>query len=462
MHIFRIKSNGLAHQSYLIASGKEAIVIDPRRDCKIYADIASREEVEIQHILETHRNEDYVIGSLELKNKIPSARIGHSSSTKFEYGDDSLDDEENLKFGNVRVTCLKTPGHTDDSMCYVLADLQVSEDPLVIFTGDTLFVNEVGRTDLVDIKKTEKMARKLHASLHEKVLPLGDGVIVYPGHGAGSVCGGAIGNRDFSTIGYERKNNIWLDMDEDDFTEAKKNQKLTRVPYFKRCERLNTIGPPLLSEAPTVKMFTTSRIEEILEEDSMIVVDTRESELFIHSHLPNSISLSLSSIGLIAGWVLDSEQKYAFVLDTHSQLDEAVASLYRIGIDSVEGYLGIGFHGWKDHDKITQSLKMYELDEIKSGITNETIQLVDVRQPHETEIEHVENSVFVPLTTIQEDMSKISKEKPVATICPSGVRSTTGASILKHNGFEDVGVLIDGLKEWKKRGYPTTSSSDTE
>ena len=246
MQITNVRSEGLAHLSYFISSEKESMVIDPRRDVEIYLKLASQKEVKITHIFETHRNEDYVIGSLELQHQTDSAKIGHSEATNFKFGDFRITDGDSFKIGKMKVTGIHTPGHTDDSMCYAVSDTAVSQEPIIVFTGDTLFVNEVGRTDLVDKSKTAEMAGKLYDSLHDQLLKLSDGVIIYPGHGAGSVCGANIGEREFSTIGYERANNIWLAMDKDEFIENKVNQEITLSSYFKHCEKLNTIGPPLV------------------------------------------------------------------------------------------------------------------------------------------------------------------------------------------------------------------------
>ena len=246
MRITTIRSEGLAALSYFVSSENEAMVIDPRRDAAVYPNLAKESGVKITHIFETHRNEDYVTGSLELQSYIPDAEIGHSKETNFGYGDLNLSDGEEFKIGKLKVTCLNTPGHTDDSMCYLVADTAVGSNPVTMFTGDTLFDNEVGRTDLVDITKHEQMSRKLYKSLHDKVLTQNDEVIIHPGHGAGSVCGGAISENETSTIGYEKENNSWLFLDKDEFIRSKLNQRLTRSSYFKRCEKLNTDGAPLL------------------------------------------------------------------------------------------------------------------------------------------------------------------------------------------------------------------------
>ncbi|UCH05788.1 MAG: MBL fold metallo-hydrolase, partial [Candidatus Thorarchaeota archaeon] len=235
MRVKTVRSTGLSHLSYFVSSDGEAFVIDPRRDVDVYLQLSTETKSEIVHIFETHRNEDYVTGSLELQHYVPDAQISHSKETDFKFGDNSLSDGETFNVGKTQVECVYTPGHTEDSMSYLVADMSVGSSPFAFFTGDTLFVNEVGRTDLVDIAKHEEMTRKMFQSLHEKVLPVGDGVVVFPGHGPGSVCGGNIGERDFSTIGYERANNPWLQMEEEDFVHARLRQSLTLSPYFMHC-----------------------------------------------------------------------------------------------------------------------------------------------------------------------------------------------------------------------------------
>ncbi|TXT55299.1 MAG: hypothetical protein BAJATHORv1_40210 [Candidatus Thorarchaeota archaeon] len=454
MKISTIKQDGLAHLSYFISSDDEAIVIDPRRDAQIYVDMANEQQVEIKYIFETHRNEDYVIGSLELQNRYPSLEIAHSKETDFKYGEIKLGDEDEFKVGSIKVVALHTPGHTNDSMCYLLIDSSVSDDPIVIFTGDTLFSNEVGRTDLVDIKLHEEQSEKLYHSLTEKILKLPDGVIVYPAHGAGSVCGGDIADRDFTTIGYEKVNNIWLDMDKSEFIEAKINQGLILSPYFKRCERLNTVGPELISNLPRIETFTTDRFEEFLEGEENTVIDTHSIEDFMRGHIPGTVSLSMEGIGLLAGWALQEKHNFVFVLDDLENLDEARASLLRVGLDNLVGYLQMGVEGWKRSGRDIESMKNYGLKELKELVESDDIQIVDVRQPHEFESGHIEGSFNAPLTHIREKASEIDKSSPKASVCGVGLRSTTAASILKKNGFKDIGVPLDGLKGWMKKGYP--------
>lgn len=430
------------------------MIIDPRRDTGIYFDIAKQDTAEIRYVFETHRNEDYVIGSCDVKHRAPSAQIGHSDATRFKYGDLQIADGDVFAVGKIRVTCLNTPGHTDDSMCYVLSDESVGSDPVAVFTGDTLFVGEVGRTDLVDIKKHEQMSRKLYQSLHDKVLPLKDGVVVYPGHGAGSVCGAAIGERDLTTVGYERAYNPWLSIDEDEFVTRKISQRLTRAPYFKRCEHLNTAGPPIVANLPSPLEMNVDDFEQAMQVDKNVILDTRPASEFVKGHIPHSISLPLSHMGLFAGWVLEDDKDFFFALSAKADLDDARGMLLRVGLDSIAGYLTGGVESWLMAGKCVKAFKTYSTQELRTQVNANLLKILDVRQPHETEKELIEGSLLAPLTSIAKDVEKVDPKTPIATMCPSGVRATTGASILAKAGFENVGVPLDGLKGWQKAGYP--------
>lgn len=458
VRITTIRSEGLAALSYFVSSENEAMVIDPRRDALIYHNLATESESKITHIFETHRNEDYVTGSLELQSYVPDAEIGHSKKTKFGYGDLDLADGDIFQIGKMKVTCLNTPGHTDDSMCYVVADTSVCPNPIVAFTGDTLFVNEVGRTDLVDIRKHSEMSKKLYASLHDKVLTLGDGVIIHPGHGAGSVCGGAIGDREFSTIGFEKANNAWLAMDEEEFIKSKVNQRLTLSSHFKRCEKLNTDGPPLLSSLKPIEELDISEFEKLLVHPDQRAIDTRPHTDFLKAHIPRTISLNLNRIGLIAGWVLRANQTFSFILNDFDDLKQASNSLYRVGLDNIIGYLKNGFNEWRKSGRAVESIPSVSIEDLHTGLENNTIGIFDARESHEYEQEWIDQSMISPLTRIEEEVLHIDDSAATnVTVCPSGFRSTTAASIMKRNGINNVAVFLSGIKGWKAKGYPVES-----
>lgn len=454
MRITIIRSEGLAALSYFVSSEDEAMVIDPRRDALVYHNLATKSDTRITQIFETHRNEDYVIGSLELQSHVPDAEIGHSKATKFGYGENNLADGETFQIGNMKVTCLNTPGHTDDSMCYVVADTSVGLEPIVVFTGDTLFVNEVGRTDLVDIKKHSQMSKKLYSSLHDKVLTLGDGIIIHPGHSAGSVCGGAIVDREFSTIGFEKANNVWLAMDEDEFVKTKVNQRLTLSSYFKRCEKLNTDGPPLLSSLKPIEELEINEFEKLLAHSNHRTIDTRSNTEFLNSHIPRTISMNLNNIGLLAGWALRSDQTFSFILNDNSELELARSSLLRVGLDNIVGYLKNGFLEWSKSGRAVDSISSISIEELKTSLDNSTLSIIDVREPHEFDKSRITGSKSSPLTRLEEEVSNIDESNTIATICPSGFRSTTAASIMKRNGINNVVVALSGIKGWVGQGFP--------
>lgn len=453
--ISTIKSEGLAALSYFVRSGNQAMVVDPRRDVDVYLELSKEMDVTISHIFETHRNEDYVVGSIELQSRVPDARIAHSKVTSFKYGDIRLDDRDTFTVGNILITCMSTPGHTDDSMCYVVTDTSTGSDPIVAFTGDSLFVNSVGRTDLVDINKHEEMSRKLYHSLHEKVLSLDDGVVIHPGHGSGSVCGGDIGTREFSTIGFERKHNYWLNLEEEEFVQAKVNQHLTIASYFKHCEHLNTIGAPLLSDQPEVEVLDIEEFENLLQQENHRAIDTRPSPEFIESHIPGSISLSLSNIGQLVGWALRPSQNFSIIL--RNEVDDlrlAKAMLHRIGYDDIRGYLKNGIDTWTNSGREDSSMESMSLEVFGAYQTRSEMEIIDVREPYEYDEERIEGSTSFPLTKFEEDAKNIKSDRPIATICPGGYRSTTAASILMRKGKKGIRVTLDGLKAWKAHDFP--------
>ncbi len=449
LRVIPVKQEGLAHISYFVVSDHEAVVIDPRRDADIYFDMAAETGSKIVWVLETHRNEDYVIGSLEIQDRSPSTTIGHSDKTEFKYGE-SLRDGEQITVSQMKITCINTPGHTDDSMCYLMADTSVSEDPIVCFTGDTLFVGNVGRTDLVDRRLTEKMARRLYASIHETLLELDDGVIIYPGHGAGSVCGGEMAEREFSTIGYERKHNKWLQFDEEDFVDRLVRQELALASYFKHCERLNTIGPPLLKTLPLPTPLSSHEFETMMQQSDTVVVDTRSSEAFASCHISNSISIPLSLLGLIAGWVVRPDENILLVLDRNEDLNDAYSYLIRLGLDRVRGYLRGGFTDWVSNGMPTGSLKTALPRDLQRLVEEDGIRLLDVREAFETQDDPVQDATHIPLTRIRDD-PELPQGGSFVTVCGIGQRSTTASSILKRQGAREVWIVQGGIKAIREK-----------
>lgn len=448
-----IKSEGLSHNSYFLADKEEAVVIDPRRDSIIYTQLAKRECVKIKYILETHRNEDYVTGSLELQN-LTRAEIAHSKETPFKYGEHDLSDGETLNIGSLKTRALYTPGHTNDSMCYVVYESTNDDFPMMVFTGDTLFVGNVGRTDLPGVDIWQEQSEKLYDSLHEKVLPLGDHVMVFPAHGAGSVCGTEISDREYSTIGYERKNSLLLQLGKEDFIEHMMGQKLLRPPYFRKMEDYNLNGPPLLCEAPVPQPLSVDEFEKEIQLSNTVVVDTREPGAFAGSYIPGSLSIWLEGLSLYPGWSLTYDQRILLVMEREQDIEAAKAYLWRLGFDNIVGYLCPGMKEWRNRGKPTEHLGTLSAVMLKEKLDRDEVILVDVREEHEWKKEHIKGAERIYVGHLKEKASSLPRDKPIATTCGWGGRGSLGASILKNLGFNEVYNVLGGIRAWKNLGYP--------
>ena len=317
-----IKSEGLAHNSYFVSDEQEAVVVDPRRDCEIYTQLAEKECVKIKYIFETHRNEDYVVGSLELQN-MTDAEIGHSNALPFRYGEHDFVDGDNLNVGNMKIKALYTPGHTNESLCYVTYPTESNEASMV-FSGDTLFAGSVGRTDLYGKKAQPAQAEKLYSSLHDKLLTLDDHVLVYPAHGAGSICGHSINGQEPTTIGYEKKTNPYLQLGKEKFVQKVMSEELIVPRYFLKMEEYNLNGPHFLSKLSYPKPFSIVEFKKEIQKSTVIIMDTRQPYAYSGSHIPNSLSLWLGGTSVYPGWLLDTNQYIVFVLERPSDIDIVV------------------------------------------------------------------------------------------------------------------------------------------
>lgn len=448
----RIKSEGLAHLSYFVGSGNEAIVIDPRRDCQIYLDIARREGMKIKYIFETHRNEDYVIGSLELK-ELTDAEIYHGKGVDFKYGIFVSDGQE-FNFGSMKLTALHTPGHTDESMSYALTDPDSGKAPLMVFTGDALFVGDVGRTDLYGPEEIPRMAANLYESIFNKILPLGDGVILCPAHGAGSLCGGAISKREYSTLGLERIQNPALQRtDKEEFIKFKLEEKLEFPPYFKKMEQYNLQGPPLLKGLPVPELLFPKEFVKEMEKGAM-VVDTRMPHSFGGAHIKGSYGIWLKGLPYYAGWVLPYDKPILLVLEEKDQLETAVSYLVRIGYDSIAGFLNGGISSWYMKALPVESLNLISVQSLKDKIEkNEEMVILDVRRDEEWEKGHIEGARHVYVGHLEENLDKVPRNSPIIVYCDSSRRSNIAASILKKNGYDMVYNVLGSMTAWKNAGY---------
>ena len=451
MILEKVKSEGLAHISYFVGSENEAIVIDPRRDCQAYLDLAQREGMKIQNIFETHRNEDYVIGSVELAH-FTGAKIYHGPGLDFRYGQ-TLKDGQEFLFGKIKVTAIHTPGHTDESMSYALTDPDAGEEPIVVFTGDALFVGDVGRIDFYGSKEAPRMAEKLYNSIFNKLLPLGDGVILYPAHGAGSVCGGAISKREESTLGLERAQNPILQNNKEEFIKFKVAEHHETPPYFRKMEQYNLNGPPILGHLPNPEPLSPKEFQSQMKLGA-IVVDARTPSAFGGAHIGGSYSIRLNRLPLYAGWVLPYDKPIILVLEDSRYLEMAVRYLIRLGYDQIAGYLRDGIEAWYNEALPTERLGLLTVQELKRRLDKgDDLVVLDVREKGKWAKGHIKGAHYIYAGHVERSLDSIPVERPIVVVCNTGNHASLVASILRREGFGEVYNLLGGMTAWQAAKY---------
>jgi hydroxyacylglutathione hydrolase len=450
MYFERVESKGLAHYSYLVGDGTEAAVIDPRRDVAVYRKLANNAGMAIKIVLETHRNEDFQIGSVELASQT-GAEIWHADSQlDYAYGQPA-EDAQTWKIGRLKIKAIHTPGHTEGHMSYLLTDSEGSS--WIIFTGDCLFAGDVGRVDLLGMDRAEEMAGLLHESIFEKILPLGDGVIVCPAHGPGSVCGTAISERSLTTIGIERRANPMLRLKEKSAFVSQVAKELERPPYFREMEKRNIQGAPPLEMKPFPPPLKAKEFETKAKE--AIIVDTRMELGFSAAHVPGALSLWLGGLGSFAGWFLPYDKPILLVNETENP-EEPFKRLTRLGFDRVDGYLAGGMLSWHTAGLESHSIPaitVQNLCQLLDARKNPFI--LDVRSGEELERNgRINDAVHIHITTLPEHISRIPKDRPVYIFCGSGMRSMIAASLLKGLGWKNIHVVLGGLAGWNSVSCP--------
>jgi hydroxyacylglutathione hydrolase len=450
MLIRRIESPGLAHYSYLIADGTEAVVIDPRRDSEVYGEIARQEGYAIRHILETHRNEDYVVGSVGLASAT-GAEVWHADKQLgYRYGQ-PVEDGQTWRIGGLKLKALLTPGHTAGHMSYLLHDQE--GEPWILISGDTLFAGDVGRVDLLGMEKAEEMAGLLYDSIFERILPLGDGVILCPAHGAGSVCGSSISERTWTTVGIERRSNPRLKIKDKKEFISQASKELERPPYFMKVERLNLEGAPLLQntfDRPPLKADGFKR-----RAADAIVVDTRMELGFSAAHVPEALSIWLGGLASFAGWFLPDDKPLILVNEMKCP-EEAVRILVRLGYDRIEGYLGGGMLAWHMAGMESQAIRTVTVQELCRLLdARENPFILDVRSSEELERKaRIRDALHIHITMLPQRIGEVPKDRPVYIFCGSGLRSMIAASLLRREGWTNLNVVLGGLAGWNSVSCP--------
>lgn len=451
MKVEQIYTGCLAEAAYYIESEGEAVIIDPLRETGPYLEKLEREGAKLKYIFETHFHADFVSGHLDLA-RATGATIVYGPNAKTDFEKYEAQDGEEISLGKVTFKVLHTPGHTPESTTYLLRDAKGND--YAIFTGDTLFIGDVGRPDLA--QKTgsitkEDLAGWLYDSLREKIMPLGDQVLVYPGHGAGSACGKNMSSETWDTLGKQKRTNYALraDMSKAEFIEEV-TAGLTPPPqYFAKNAKMNKSGYDRFEDVLQrgAVALSVADFEQIVETEGALVLDTRSPEQFREGFIPNAIFIGLD--GNFAPWVgaliPDLQQPLVFLAEEGRE-EEVVTRLSRVGYDNTLGYLKGGIDAWKAAGKELDTVAYVNVDELSQHLAEDRAQhILDVRKPSEFLAQHLEKAQNFPLDYINSNMGRLDGHQTYYLHCKGGYRSMITASILKARGFDN---LIDIENGW--------------
>lgn len=464
MKVEQIYTGCLAEAAYYIESKGEAAIIDPLRESKPYIDRAEKNGARIKYVLETHFHADFVSGHVDLAKKT-GATIVFGPTAKPAYEAHVAEDGEVLKLGDVYIKVLHTPGHTMESTTYLLVDENGKDH--AIFTGDTLFIGDVGRPDLVQKVKAEItpqiLGGYLYDSLRNKIMTLADDVIVYPGHGAGSACGKSMSKETVDTLGHQKMFNYALraDMTKEEFIKAVTDGLVEPPQYFPANVIMNITGCQSVDEviAHGRRPLNVKEFQTVWESMEALVLDTRNKDAFARGHIPGSIFIGLDD--MFAPWagtlITDLKQPILLITDEGKE-EEAVIRLSRVGYDNTQGYLKGGVEAWKEAGEETDIIVEISAEDFakKYAAEKEHIHLLDVRRKSEYDTEHLVGAENFPLDFINQHMAELDKEKKYYIHCAGGYRSVIAASILKSRGFHELVNIKGGFKELGKTALEKT------
>jgi hydroxyacylglutathione hydrolase len=467
MKIEQIYTGCLAQGAYYIRSGKEAVIIDPLREVEPYIEKAEADQVQIKYVLETHFHADFVSGHLDLAAKT-GATIVYGPTAQPKFNAHIASDGEVLKVGNITIQVLHTPGHTLESTSYLLKDEHGVDHAL--FSGDTLFLGDVGRPDLaqkVAHMTQEELAGLLFDSLRNKIMPLGDQVFVYPAHGAGSACGKNMSLETMDTLGHQKKVNYALraNMTRDEFINEVTDGLQPPPSYFPENVKMNKEGYESIDTVLNKGMrpLSAEAFERTANEAGALVLDTRDAQAFAKGFIPRSINIGID--GSFAPWVgalIPGTQQSLLIVTDKGREEEVITRLARVGFDHTIGYLNGGFQTWRDAGKEIDLVDTISAADFAGRFKQQKLYVIDVRKPGEYQAEHIEGTVNVPLDYINQHLAEIPKTGIVYLHCAGGYRSMIAASILKARGWNNLIDVQGGFKAIVETSVPRTEFSCTK
>jgi len=459
MKIEQIYTGCLAEAAYYIESNGEAAIIDPLREVSTYLKKAEKAGAKIKYIFETHFHADFVSGHVDLAEK-SGAEIIYGPTAKTEFKAHIAKDGEQFKIGNITITALHTPGHTLESTTYLLTDENGKDH--CIFSGDTLFIGDVGRPDLAQKGNLtmEDLAGMLYDSLNDKIKPLADDIIVYPAHGAGSACGKSMSKETFDTLGHQKAVNYALKAENKEQFIAEVTDGIMPPPqYFAKNAAINKGAVESIDEVfeKGLNPLTPQAFEDLANQTGALILDTRDPQVFAKGFIPNSTNIGLN--GQFAPWVgaliNDLQQPILLVTDTGKE-QETITRLTRVGYDNTIGYLDNGFENWTSTEKEIDTIETISADAFEEACNQNEINALDVRKPGEYESEHLEFTLSRPLDFINDWMDEINPKSTYYIHCAGGYRSMIAASILKSRGVENVIDVAGGYGAIKNTSLKRT------
>lgn len=469
MYFQMIYDKSLAQASYFIGCQKAGVaaVIDAKRDVDTYLDIAKQQNMTITHLFETHIHADFLTGTRELA-QLTGASMYLSdeggSDWQYQFPHKGLKNGDVVMLGNLKFEVLHTPGHTPESISFLLTDTPASEEPVMIFTGDFVFVGDIGRPDLLEkaagLKGTmDAGAKQMYQSI-QRFHQLPDHIQVWPGHGAGSACGKALGAVPSSTVGYEKIRN-WafrFQADEAGFTNFLLEGQPEPPYYFAMMKHLNKVERPLLTAVPQPKALSYSQLKEAIDK-GVTIVDTRNKTAFAQGFIPGSLNIqNNNSLNTWAGWMLKYDQPFILIAE-EEQLDDIVRKLMRIGLDHVMGYVP-GVEMWTENGGKLSTVQNINLEAFKEMRLGQDTQVVDLRGATEYASGHIEGADHVFVGTLQNNIDKVNREGKVLIHCQGGDRASLGYSVLAKHGFNNIYNYSPGMNEWVKEGLPVVTGTD--
>lgn len=444
MYFKQFSLDGLACQSYLIGDQGVAAVVDPQRDVDIYLETAQAHGLKIAHVIETHLHADHVSGNTELAQRT-SAKMYVHPAAEAAFPHEPLADGAELLIGGVKLRAIFTPGHTPDHICLTITDTTRSPDPWFILSGDTLFVGDVGRPDLLGEQATKQLAVQLYDSLHNKLLRLPDGLEVFPGHGAGSLCGRSMSSKLSTTIGFERRYNYALQIEnKDEFVQTVTSDLPSQPPNVPFIKRLNREGPPVLGER-VAQRLTATKVKQLLREGA-VLVDTREPAAFGAGHVKGALNVvaSSSQFATRLGFLVPPESPIIFVARHAEDCLQWMRAASRVGLDRVAGFITAS-----DAKQLPQAkLPQWDVRRVREAQAQGKVLVLDVREKSEWDLGHAPDALHIPLGQLPARMAEVPVGLPLAVMCAGGVRSSSAASLLQREGIETVVNVPGGFERW--------------